>query len=342
MTRNLLSAVVCVALAALLSAPVSAQTVDYKGKTLILGYGGGASGGMTYAQMLAPYIGRHLPGNPRVITQNIPGAGTLVAASHIAEVAPADGTFMSVFSGNTVTAKLFRNPGVRFDPSKFAWIGSMTSEVTVAAAWHSSGVKSIDDVRNRKFIVGGGGATSGNVIYPTVMNRMFGMQFQIIRGFASSAEVILAAERGELDGVASWAYTSIRAQHAQKVREGQVVILLQLSLNKHQDLPNVPLITDLAKTAEERAILELICAPQALGRPFAASPKTPAPIVAVMRRAFSATLADPEFLAEAEKRTIEISNPMSGEEVDALIARLHRQPEALVEKAIALVDTSDK
>lgn len=344
MNRTILHAlgVTLAALSLTLPGSALAQTVDFRGKTLTLGYGGGAAGGMTYAQILAPFIGKHLPGNPRVITQSIPGAGTLVAATYVAEVAPADGTHMAVFSGNTATAKLFRNPGVRFDPEKLAWIGSMTSEVTVTAAWHSSGIKDIKDVFTRKFIVGGGGATSGNVIYPTVMNRLFGMQFSIVRGFASSAEVILAAERGEVDGVASWAYSSIRAQHADKVRNGQVVILLQLALSKHRDLPDVPLITDLARTEEERAILELICAPQALGRPFAASPKTPPQIIHVLRRAFDATLTDPAFLAEAEKRKIEINNPMTGEEIDALIARMHKQPPALVEKAIALVDTGEK
>jgi tripartite-type tricarboxylate transporter receptor subunit TctC len=338
----LVGATLLIGLSQAMTGSAQAQAVDFSGKTFTIGYGGGTAGGMTYAQVLAPFIGRHLPGNPRVITTNLPGAGTLVAATYVAEVAPADGTFMSVFSGNITTSKLFRTPGVRFDPATLAWIGSMTSEVTVTAAWHASGVTDIQEIKKRKFIVGGGAAASGNVIYPTLMNRMFGMQFHIIRGFASSAEVILAAERGEVDGVASWAYTSIRAQHAAKVRDGQIAILLQLSLNKHRDLPNVPLITDLAASDEDRAILELICAPQDVGRPFAASPKTPRHIVTALRRAFDATLADQAFLREAEKLTIEINRPMTGEHIDTLIARLHSQPEALVEKAIKLIDTSDR
>ncbi len=325
------------------TAPHQAWAQDYKGKTVTLGYGGGVGGGFdTYAQMLAPHFKRHLPGNPTVIVQGVPGAGTLAAANYTYEVAPADGTFIGIASGNTATAKLFKTPNIRFDPSKFVWIGSMTSEVAATIAWHTTGVTSIEDIKKRKFIVGGGGATSGNVIAPTVMNRMFGTQFDIIRGYASSREAMLAVERGELDGVASWNYSSIKAAHSDMLRDGKIKILLQLSLSKHPDLPNVPLITDLAKTAEEKSILELIFAPQEMGRPLFAPPKTPANVASVLRRAFDATMADPVFLAEAEKRKIDLNSPMTGEQVTALIGRMHEQPEAVVEKTIELTNTGTK
>jgi len=321
------------------AAPGQVQAQDYKGKTVILGYGGGVGGGFdTYAQLLAPHFKRHLPGEPNVIVQGVPGAGTLAAANYTFEVAPPDGTFIGIASGNTATAKLFRTPNIRFDPSKFVWIGSMTGEVAAVIAWHTTGVTSIEDIKTRKFIVGGGGATSGNVISPTVMNRMFGTQFHIIRGYSSSREAMLAVERGELDGVGSWNYSSIKAAHADMLHDGKLKILLQLALTKHPDLPNVPLITDLAKTPEEKAILELIYAPQEMGRPLFAPRATPANVANVLRRAFDATLADPVFKADAAKRRITIDRPMTGAQVHALIGRMHNQPAALVEKTIALTN----
>jgi tripartite-type tricarboxylate transporter receptor subunit TctC len=274
--------------------------------------------------------------------QGVPGAGTLAAASYTAEVAPKDGTFIGIASGNTATVKLFKTPNIRFDPSEFVWIGSISSEVAAVIAWHTTGVTSIEDVKKRKFIVGGGGATSGNVISPTVMNRMFGTQFDIIHGYKSSREAMLAVERGELDGVASWNYSSIKAAHGDMLRDGKIKILLQLALSKHPDLPSVPLITDLARTEEERSILELIFAPQEMGRPLFAPPGTPSNVANVLRRAFDATLADPVFKADAEKLNIDINNPMTGEQVHALIGRMHDQPDALVEKAIALTNMAVK
>ncbi|HEY4133690.1 MAG TPA: tripartite tricarboxylate transporter substrate-binding protein [Alphaproteobacteria bacterium] len=334
-TRATLAAVASLAFAAVAT---SAQAQDFKGKIVTIGYGGGVGGGFdTYAQLLAPHFMRHLPGNPRVIVQGVPGAGTLAAANYTYEVAPHDGTFIGIASGNTATAKLFKTPNIRFDPNKFVWLGSMTSEVAVVIAWHTTGITSFDDVKTRKMIVGGGGATSGNVISPTVMNRMFGTKFEIIRGYPSSREAILAVERGELDGVASWNYSSIKASPA-LLREGKIKILLQLALSKHPDLPDVPLITDLARTPEEKAILELIFAPQEMGRPLFLPPATPAAVAAVLRRAFDATLADPDFKADAEKRKMDLNSPMTGEQVQALVAHMHQQPEALVEKTIELTN----
>lgn len=322
--------------AALLASTAQAQ--DFKGKTVILGYGGGVGGGFdTYAQMLAPHFKRHLPGNPSVIVQGVPGAGTLAAANYTYEVAPADGTFIGIASGNTATAKLFKTPNIRFDPSKFVWIGSMTSEVAATIAWHTTGVTSIEDIKTRKFIVGGGGATSGNVIAPTVMNRMFGTQFDIIRGYASSREAMLAVERGELDGVASWNYSSIKAAHSDMLRDGKIKILLQLSLSKHPDLPNVPLITDLAKTAEEKVILELIFAPQEMGRPLFAPPATPANVANVLRRAFDATMADKQFLADTKKMDLDL-NPMSGEELQQIVADVVATPPAVAKHLVAALE----
>lgn len=327
------------ALAGLFAVAGAAHAQDFKGKTVILGYGGGVGGGFdTYAQLLAPHIKRHLPGAPNVIVQGVPGAGTLAAANYTFEIAPPDGTFIGIASGNTATAKLFRTPNIRFDPNKFVWIGSMTSEVAAVIAWHTTGITSIEDVKKRKMIVGGGGATSGNVISPTVMNRMFGTQFDIIRGYSSSREAMLAVERGELDGVGSWNYSSIKAAHADMLRDGKIKILLQLALSKHPDLPNVPLITDLAKTPEEKSILELIYAPQEMGRPLFAPPATPANVANTLRRAFDATLADPVFQADAAKRRIDINSPMTGEQVAALIGRMHDQPESVLEKTIALTN----
>ena len=325
-----------------LAGPAQAQDTPYfRGKTISLIYGGGIGGGYdTYARMLQPHYAKHIPGNPRIIVKGVPGAGTLVAANYLYEIAQGDGSEIGTVGSGTATAELLETPNIRFDPRKFVWLGSMTSDVSVALSWHTSGIATIQDTFARKMIVGGGGPTSGNVIFPLLLNRLLGTKFDIITGYKSSGEAMLAVERGELDGIISWNYSSIRASRMYLVEEKKIHLLLQLALSKHEELPDVPVVTELARNDEERAILELIFARQEMGRPFLAPPATPPAVAKILRDAFEATMKDPEFLTDMANRKIEISRPMTGAQIDTLIARFYAQPRSVVQKAIAMTDTS--
>jgi tripartite-type tricarboxylate transporter receptor subunit TctC len=325
-----------------IAAPARAADASYfQGKTITLLYGGGESGGyVTYARLLSLHYGRLIPGHPRLIVKGAPGAGTLVAANQLYEAAQADGTQIGTVGGGTATAELFETPNIRFDPRKFVWLGSLTSDVSLGISWHTSPVKTIADARAREMIVGGGGPTSGNVLFPVVLNRLLGTRFKVITGYKSSAEVMLAVERGELDGVMSWNYSSVRASHMDLIRDGKVNLMVQFALKKHRELPDVPLVVDLAKSADERAILDLVFSRQEMGRPFMAPPNTPPAIARILRDAFAAVIKDSTFLADAERQRLDINEPMTGAEIDDLIARLYRTPKNIVARAVAIADMS--
>ena len=314
--------------------PALAQPVSFQGKTItILVTDGGYA---TYSRALAEHMPKHLPGRPTMIVKDMPGAGSLVAAHFIYEAAQADGTQISVVSGTTATAKLFRLPNIRFDPRRYKWIGSVTSDVGVVISGAQTSIRSIQDVFERKMLVGGGGATSGNVIFPTLMNRLLGTKFEIIKGYRSSDMAGLAMQRGEVEGVASWNWTGLRSGHEHLLRENQIRLLLQLSLRRHPDMPEIPTVLELTKTDEQRAVVELVFASQSMARPFIAPPATPPDVANALRRGFEAMLKDPEFRATAERYKLEINNPMTGEEVQALVEKLHGYPEAIVEKAVQM------
>lgn len=317
--------------------PASAQGVDYTGKNITIFSGGG--GYSVYARLLGQHLGPRLPGAPSVIVKELPGAGTLMVASYLYEAARVDGTEIGLVGGATATAQLFKVPNVRFDPRQFAWIGSIASDVGVVAVAGRSPVKSIKDVFANKMLVGGGGPTSGNVIFPTVTNRLLGTKFEIIRGYKSSEQIALAIERGEVEGVMSWNYSSLSTTHLDRVQDGSIRILLQLALTGHPDLAGIPLVTELARTPEEREILELVFASQTMARPIIAPPKTSAPALAALRKAFGEVLADGKFRDEAKRLHLETDNPMTGDEVQALMARLYSSRPEVVARVNQLMDT---
>ena len=277
----------------------------------------------------------------RILVRGAPGAGTLAAANYIYEVAAPDGTNIGTVGGGTATAELFKTPGIRFDPRKFIWLGSLTSDVSVGVSWHASPIKTIQDTFERQLIVGGGGPTSGNVLFPVVLNKLLGTMFKIITGYKSSAEAFLAVERGEVEGIMSWNYSSIRAAHYDLVRDHKLNLLVQFALKKHNDLPDVPLVTDLAKSQEDREILNLIFSRQEMGRPFRLPPKTPEAVVKILRDAFATAIKDPTLLADAERQHLDINQPMTGQQVDEMIAQLYKTPQSVVDRAIEITDMSN-
>lgn len=330
---------------ALLAGAGATQAADenfYKGKTINLVIGGTAGEGYDlYSRLLGPYLTKHVPGNPRVLPQNMPGAGTLVAANFLYEIAPKDGMVIGAVGGGTATGQLFKTPNFRIDPRRFSWIGSLNSEVGLVLAWHETPFKKFEDLLEREFVVGGGGPTSGTVIFPLVLNRVVGTKFKVIPGYKGTNDIALAMERGEVQGTGSYHYSSLIQSKPYWIRDKQVVPLIQLSLIKHPLFPDLPNIPQLAKTPEQAEILQLVFARQAMGRPFLLPPGASPDATRLLRAAFNAVLKDPEFIQEAEKRRIDLTLPMTGEEIHGLIDKLYASSPEVIEKAFIASDTSE-
>jgi tripartite-type tricarboxylate transporter receptor subunit TctC len=294
----------------------------------------GSAPGGTYdllGRAVARHIGRHLPGHPSVVPQNMPGAGGLVAANHIYNVAPKDGTAIATAQRALPFEQLIDGDS-RFDVGKVTWLGSANSETNVCMAWHTSPVRSIDDVRTHAMVVGSSGPSSTDSIYPNVLNALHGMKFKVVEGYKAATETHIAMERGEVDGRCGISWDTLQALNADWLRERKIRILVQIGLDKVAELANVPSVFDLARTDEERQIWALWAAPNKMGRPFFAPPGMAAERADLMRRAFDATLADPELRAEAAKMNLAIA-PISGSEVAALLKQVYATPKPVVEKA---------
>lgn len=304
----------------------------YKGRNvnMIIGYGAGG-GYDIYARALGRHLGKHIPGKPNIVPQNMPGAGSQKSLEYILSHAPKDGTVIGTFGRSLPIAHLIEN--AKYDPSKLEWVGSIASDATTCFAWHTTGIKSWDDLKNRQFTVGGLGKGSDPEIFSSVMRLLFGFNLKLVSGYRGTNDMALAIERGEIEGVCGWSYSSLKSSRKQWLAENKVSILMQAALTRDPDIPaHVPMLLDKATTPEQKAALTLILAPQSVARPFAMPPGTPADRVNAMRKAFLAALKDPEFLAEAQKAVLDVS-PMSGEEVAALYKKVYETPEAVIAEA---------
>lgn len=333
--RSAIATVCAPLLAAALAAPAAAQpgAEFYKGKTVELYIGFSVGGGYDiYARLLARHMDRHIPGNPTIVPKNMAGAGSLRLANWLHRVAPKDGTVFAIIGRGIAFDPLLGGRKAEFKGTDFAWIGSANNEVSVCVAWGSVGITRFEDLYTREMIVGGTGATADTDFFPKVVNGVLGTKMRVISGYPGGNDITLAMERGEVQGRCGWSWSSVKTNHGAWVKDGTVKLLAQLSLDKHEDLPNVPLIMDMVKTPEQRAILRLVFARQVIGRPFVAPPGVPEERVALLRKAFMDTMKDADFLAEAQKIKLEIK-PVSGEKVQALVAEVYRTPAELVQKA---------
>jgi tripartite-type tricarboxylate transporter receptor subunit TctC len=310
----------------------------YAGRTVDLYVGYSVGGGYDlYARVLARHIGRHIPGNPTVVVKNMEGAGSLRLANWLYRVAPKDGSVFATIGRGTGFDPLLGVPAAQFDAPKFTWIGSGNHEVSVCVAYEgSSGVTTFADLRTREMTVGGTGPSSDTDQFPKVVNGVLGTRMKVVSGYPGGNDVVLAMERGEVQGRCGWSWSSVKSTHGAMIAENKLHVLLQLSLHKHPELPGVPLVVDLARTDEERQILTLIFARQVMGRPFLAPPGVPADRADALRAAFMATMTDPAFVAEAEKAQLEV-NPVAGEELQKLVAEIYRTPPEVAKKAAQLL-----
>lgn len=308
----------------------SAGTIDHPVTIYIAGTAGG--GIDLFGRLVGRHLGRHIPGNPTVTVEDMPGAGGIRAANFLARQAPRDGTAMTTFAGGPILEPLIgaRNPG--YDTSEFTWIGALAKDVGLCLSWGPSPFKTIDDVRHREMIVAGTGAGSETDTWPVIINEMLGTKFKVVTGYLGTQETILAIERGEANGRCILSLSALKTAKPDWLAQKKVNILLQVGLTKSLELPDVPLLLDLVTNDDDRLMLRLLSAPSAMARPFAAPPGLPAGTVDLLRRGFDATVADPDFLAEANKMQADIS-PMRGEDVQQLVAQMYATPRPIVERA---------
>ncbi len=314
---------------------VQAQSADefYKGRNveMIVGWSAGA-GYDVYARFLARYLGRHIPGQPNIIVQNMSGAASLRATNYLYNVAAKDGTVIGMIGrGTAFDPLLLPSTPAQFEAAKFGWLGSMNDEVSVCVSWGEPGIARLEDVYAKELVIGGSGPSADTDQFPTLMNRTLGTRFRIIPGYPGGNEINLAMQRGEVKGRCGWSWSSVRVTHPEQYRTKVFHVLVQLGMAKHPDLPDVPMIMDLAKTEEQRQMFKLVFARQVMGRPFLAPPGLPVDRLATLRAAFMATLADPEAMAEAARMRLEIT-PVSGEKVQALVEDIYRQSPEIARK----------
>ncbi len=313
----------------------------YAGKQVRLLIGYSAGGGYdTYARLLSRHLGKHIPGNPTVVPQNMPGAGSLRMANFLYNVAPKDGTVIGTFGRGIAMEPLLSGVGTQFDARKFSWLGSLNNEVSLCVAWHESGVKTMQDLQTQELIVGGTGSGSDTVIFPIVVRNLLGADIRLISGYPGGNDVLLAMERGEVDGRCGWSYSSLSSTRGDWLEQGRITILTQLALAKHPDLSGYPIITDFADSENELEAMEIIFSRQVMGRPYLAPPGIPAERLQALRRALDSVARDPEFLSDAGQLQLEV-NPVSGEDVDALLARIYGASDAAIELAASAIRDSD-
>jgi tripartite-type tricarboxylate transporter receptor subunit TctC len=301
--------------------------------TILVGYPPGAGYDM-YARLIARHIGQYLPGNPKVVVQNMPGAGSLSAANNLYNIAKQDGSIIGTFSRGITMLPIVDSNGVRYDPLKFNWVGSPSGEVSLAIAWHDSGVSKFEDLRTRGMTAATSGPASDGNIYGRVLNAILGTKIKTVTGYQGSAESMLAIERKEVDGATSVSYAAIKTAQRDWLENKKINLLAQHALKANPELKTVPVILDFAKSDDDRRVLEMVFARQSIGYPYAAPPNVPADRLAAIRKAFDATLKDPEFLAAAAKSGVLVDG-VTGTQIQTLLESLYSMPPAIVERAKA-------
>jgi tripartite-type tricarboxylate transporter receptor subunit TctC len=324
------------ALAALATglAPVHAQSVEefYKGKSLTLAIGFTPGGGYDlYARHLARYMGKHIPGRPVIVPQNMAGAGSLRAANFIYSAAPKDGTAFGTFARTTGLNPLLES-GATFDGTKFTWLGSVTNDISLCVTWHTSKANNWENFLKYPTAMGGQAPSSEPDIFANLYKNVFGAPIKLVAGYPGTNEITLAMERGEVDGLCGLSWSTIQTRHLPWLKEKKINLLVQAAFKKDPEIGNVPLVMDLTKDNEKLQILKLILAAQEMARPFAAPPDIPRDRAAALIAAFDATMKDPEYLADAKKSRIDV-NPVSGADIDKLLAELYATPKDVIQKA---------
>jgi tripartite-type tricarboxylate transporter receptor subunit TctC len=315
----------------------------YKGKQVSILIGSVAGGGFdAYARLVARHLGGHIPGEPSVVPLNKPGAGSLTMVNSLVNAGPFDGATVGAPQSSAAVEELLHlgskgGSAAHFKATGLHWLGSATQDVFILFDWKTSKIKSLDDLKKTEMLLGSSGPNTDGSLVSNALNRILGTKIKLITGYQTSSAEMLAMERGEIDGNVM-AYASVATMRPDWMKDGSIRILAQMGTRPQPGLEKVPFVPDLVKTDEDRAVLELIFAKYLMGRPYFVPPGVPEDRVAALRTAFDATMADPKLLADAGKLHLEV-RPVSGKDVQALVAKLYKTPESLVVKARAALGT---
>lgn len=317
----------------------SAQTAAdfYKGKTVQIVVGFGVGGGYDlYARALSRYLGKHLPGNPNVVVQNMEGAGSVRAANFVYAGSPQDGTVIAAVNQNMPMYQLLGGAGAKFEAAGMQWLGSMTNSNGLVYTWHTSGIKTLEDAKQREVPMGAVGAASDSVIFPNLINEMVGTKFKPISGYAGSAQIHLAMERGEVMGRGGNSWASVQTANMSWIKENKINILVQVGFEKEPDLPQVPLLLDLVSDDDRKSVIKVVSLPTALGYGHWVAPGVPKDRVALLRKAYAEVMKDPEFLKETEKTGM-VVRAQAGETLDGLVRQVTTAPKSVLDRTAQIL-----
>lgn len=330
MTTNypsVIGGVLAITLAALYGGTAQAESLEefFKGKRISKYISSGAGGtNDAYARIIARHIGNHLPGNPRVLPRNMPGAGGLRAAKFLYNVADKDGTVMGFVQRSVAAQPILGIKAANYDSRKFNWLGSTTSEVSTGIIWHTSPLKTLEDTMKKPLIVGSSGINTDTGAFPRVLNFFIGTKFDIVHGYKSGSDISLALERNEVQGRLGWSWSSIKSRAPDLLRDKKMRVFVQMGLKKAPDL-DAPMALDYAKNDKDRRAMEVIFAATTIGWPSLMPPGVPANIVKTFRAAYNATMRDPAFLKDTKRRRLPV-NPITGEEIHQILDRIYSFP----------------
>jgi tripartite-type tricarboxylate transporter receptor subunit TctC len=323
------------ALAALLPAASGARA-EFKVSTVSLYIPSGMGGGYdTYGRLASRHLGRFLPGNPTVVPKNMPGAGGVVLANYLYNVAPKDGSAIAIVQGGTAFEPLYGDTQAKFDPSKFNWLVSLNRLVSIGIFWHTTPIYTPADLFKGEVLLGSsGGGNSSTQIMPNLLNLLAGTHFKVITGYKGTGDSMLAMERGEVQGIVGHELNGLRAQRPDWLRDKKIRIVIQIGATTSSEIPEVPNALDQVKDPESRKVFELLLMRQEHGRPFVAPPGVPPDVVATLRKAFIDMSKDPAFLKDATHMKADI-HVDPHEAIEATLAKTYASPRPLVERAIA-------
>jgi tripartite-type tricarboxylate transporter receptor subunit TctC len=320
-------------------APARAQTVEqfYKGRTVTIVVGFNPGGAYDpYARAVARHLSKHLPGAPTIVIKNMQGAGSAIAANHLYNRSPRDGSELGVIAGSIAIRPVFGTKGTQFDGQKFTWLGSANEEVGGCFSWHTTPFHGFKDLLDKEMVTGASGAS--NLEYPIVLNALLGTKMKIVRGYNGPGTIMLAVERGEVQGMCGSVLTFVNAQHPDWLRDNKVRMLIQIGLHRSARMGDAPFVMDLAKSEDDKRMLRLLVGWNIMGRPFLAPPEIPADRKAALVKAFDATMQDPDFRADAAKQHLEVA-PINGAQIDSFLADVYSTPKPLVQRAAAILST---
>lgn len=310
----------------------------YRGKTITIVTSTGAGGAFDLmARVISRHMPRHLPGGPTIVVRNMPGGGHTLATNYMFSTAPRDGTYLATVNNSIPLHQALDGRGVRFDARKFGWIGSTGISNLLNTVWHTSGVTSMSQAYTRQIVTGATGTGSGTYIYPNAMNQLLGTKFKIVTGYATSPQIDLAMERGEVEARSGASLAGYLSERPDWIKERKIIVISQIGASREKTLPDVPLIHELARNEEQARVLRLISSPVLVGRPFFAPPEVPADRLARLRSAFSATMADPAFLAEAGSLSLDL-NPMGWEQLTRLVEETIATPPEMLTRAKSMIE----